>query len=766
MSSPPASALADLRVLEVAGATSGAITGLWFAQLGAQVRRLESDKKSANEASPLHTGKQRIGWDSSHEEALFTELANTDLVIESAAPGPLSPRVTAVQAGKAIRVHISPFDPESALSHWRSNDFIDEALAGHLILNGEPGKKPFARPGRLSSHQAALNAFIGAICLIESGKKQNDRLVRVNHHDGLVCLHQHTLTMWTHGHYIAERSGNRQDGYWHPMGIYPAQDGHIVLCASGQSARDRLLAAIDRPELILDPRFENDLALGRHKDAFDDQIRPWLLSRDRAEIVGHLQAAGVATSSVQNPEEVFKDPHLGARQFWKQKNNQIFPKLPFRMKTRDQSDGPTQTIRNQESTRGAQPSLSMSRKPRVLEFGRVWAGPLTGRILGDLGADVVAIERPTSRGGRSVPEGLAEATHLFPDNATGSEPWNRIGSVNALSRGKRSVAMDPDHPRWLAMIHRLIAEADILVENCAPGHWSDQVLGRETLKALNPDLIVVSISGYGASGPDQHHTAFGPNIEGRCGVAYLNGELQSGPTRSGISWPDPVSALSAVAGTLSAMHQRRHQPDRPVDHVDVSMLESALWIQPDYGLNEEIQGSGDGLEPIPHGIYPCSGDNRWIAISIESDHAWENLCRVLHFEEEWRIWKQSERRLRRELIDQAIAERTRKQDRMILSNTLQSQAVMAGWLSDARDVAESQELCARGFWIDRIDPDGLKRNTPGLPIVLEKHDVSKSHRSPSLGEHNQEILMEWLSMPREEIDALEQIGLLVCYPPE
>ena len=766
MSSPTASALADLRVLEIAGATSGAITGLWFAQLGAEVRRLEGDKKSDKEVSPLHAGKQRIGWHSSHDETLSQELEHTDLVIESSAPGPLSPRVTAAQAGQAIRVHISPFDPESALSHWRSNDFIDEALAGHLILNGEPGGKPFVRPGRLSSHQAALNAFIGALCLIESEKKDADRLIRVNHYDGLICLHQHTVTMWTHGQHVVERSGNRQAGYWHPMGIYPAQDGHIVLCASGQSARDRLLSAINRPELVLDPRFENDLALGRHKDAFDDQIRPWLLSRDRAEIVDHLQAAGVAASAVQSPEEVFKDHHLEARQFWEKKDKQVSPKIPFRIETRTGTNGPKQAIRNPERPGQARSSPSPMRKRRVLEFGRVWAGPLAGRILGDLGADVVAIERPTSRGGRSVPQGLAEATHLFPDNATGSEPWNRIGSVNALSRGKRSLALDPDHPRWLDMIHKLIAEADILVENFATGHGPRQMLGGETLKALNPDLIVVSISGYGDSGPDQDHTAFGPNIEGRCGVSYLNGDLQSGPMRSGLAWPDPISALSAVAGTLSAIHQRRHQPDLPFDHVDVSMLESALWVQTDYALNGGNQGSGDHLESIPQGIYPCSGDNRWIAISIESDHAWENLCRILEFEEEWRVWRQPERRIRRELIDQAIAEQTRKQDRVTLSAKLQSQAVMAGWLSDARDVTENQQISAPGFWIDRIDPDGMKRSTPGLPIVLEKDDVSRSHRSPALGEHNQEVLMEWLGMPKEEIRTLEEVGLLVCCPPE
>ena len=767
MPRPTLKKLEELQILEIAGGSSGAIVGRWFAELGAHVSRIEvpADQPEhasieENRASNPHPKIQSLQWDGQDTQWLTDRTRLCDVIIESAAPDPLRPRISADHANRAVRVHISPFDPESVFSSWRANGFINEALAGHLLLNGEPHRAPFARAGDLSTHQAALHAFIGALSALEYTEGDSGHLVQVNHHDGLLSIHQHTMTMWTHGGHILKRLGNRQSGYWHPMAVYPCRDGHIVLCAPGQSARDRLLAAIDRPELLLDPRFADDMAISQHKDEFDEEISSWLNQRTRRKIVDRLQSAGVAVSAVQTPREVLADPHLVNRKAWHEDQATACLRLPFRI----EASNPT----GKESL--ATPALKAATTlggARVLELGRVWAGPLAGRILSDLGADVVAVETPFGRGGARVPDGLATTTHLFANNEVGDEPWNHIGSVNALLRGKRSLSVDLRQPQAMSLLRQLISATDILIENLSPGSSLAKKLTPEFLRALNPDLILVSISGHGAEGPDRTHLAFGPNIEARAGFTALGGYPNTGPMRSGVAWPDPIAALTAVAGTLVALRGRQKMKHRSIQTVDVSMLESALWVAPDPANISDCPGQGSRhTKRAPQGIYPCAGIDRWIAISITSDPEWKALCAVLDLEKRWSPLTFHQRRDRHDEIDEAIATKTRHQDRCPLAERLQAQGIMASWLSDARDLVTNQESSAKGFWIDLVEPGGAQHPTPGLPIQIDGHFPEHALHAPRLGEHNRAILAEWTQMTNLEMDRIEKAGLVSDRPPD
>ncbi|MCH2186871.1 CoA transferase, partial [Myxococcota bacterium] len=553
--------------------------------------------------------------------------------------------------------------------------------------------------------------------------------------------------------------GNRQTGYWHPMSVYPCRDGHIVLCAAGQSARDRLLSAMDRPELLLDPRFTDDVTLSQNKDDFDQEICSWLKQRTRQEIVDRLQSAGVAASAVRTPEEVVKDPHLNVQHDRHDGESNSNRRLPFRLRkarARDQDVRAMPTLGVSNTLRGA----------RILEIGNIWAGPLAGRILSDLGADVVAVEPPWRRGGADVPRDLANTTHLFANNEIGDEPWNRIGSVNALMRGKRSLCVDLNHPQAMELLSQLIGEADVLIENFAPRSSLAEKLTRETLEALNPELVWVSITGHGTEGPDRAHLAFGPNIEARAGFTSQSGYPNTGPMRSGIAWPDPITALTAVAGTLTALRERQKNPQSGMRHVDVSMLESALWISnPSDAPTEARRQGARRSELAPQGIYPCQGVDRWIAISITSDQEWKSLCAVLDLDPSWPSLKLVERLSRHDAIDQAISERTEREDRRALAERLQAHGVMASWLSDARDLVSNQASSAEDFWIEVKEPDGDSHSTPGLPIRMDRPPVHLSDRAPRLGEDNRSVLEEWTRLTETEMEALERSGLVTNRPP-
>jgi len=715
--------------------------------------------------------------------ALAHWLAWADVSIESAAPGPLLPRPEPERHPRLVRVRISPLGTTGPLAGWRSGPLVDEALAGHLLLNGHPAHPPVARPGRLADYQAGLHAAIGALAALRARDATgHGQTVEASHLEGLVALHQHTITMWTHDGHRLRRQGDRQPGYWHPTGPYPARDGHVVLHVAGQAARDRLFAAIDRPELALDPRFADDVAVAHHKDALDTCLVAWTRARSAEEIVDCLQAARVAAAVVRPATAVLADSHLAARHAFVDTGDLRVPGAPFRISriARAQaSEGSGPDDAAPTATRRAASAHGLADGPltglRVIELGRVWAGPLAGRLLADLGADVVAVEAPDARGGRTAPPELGALTHLFPDGVVGDRPWNRIGSVNALLRNKRSITLDLRRPEAHAVFERLVGRADVLLENLGPALRERLGVDVARLAPLRRDLVVTSISGFGEHGPDAGHVAFGPVVEARTGVAHAMGRPgDAGPGRSGIAWPDPLAALHAVAGTLAALRAR--DAARPGEaararHVEVPMLESALAAVADLLVEAQRTGTDPprrgSRRPgrAPQGVYPCAGEDRWIAISVEGDEAWRGLCAVLGIDGELAALDGPARAARHDALDAAIAARTHREDCTALATRLQAAGVEAGALADARDLCASPHLAERGFWVALAHPEAGARPEPGAAIRLDATPATYRRPAPLLGEHGRAVLADWLGADEAEIAHLEAIGVLVDAPP-
>ena len=218
------------------------------------------------------------------------------------------------------------------------------------------------------------------------------------------------------------------------------------------------------------------------------------------------------------------------------------------------------------------------------------------------------------------------------------------------------------------VFERLVKHADVVIENFAPDVMPELGLGFERLRELNPAIVHVSISGYGAFGPRHAHRAFGPTIEAGSGFSLAMGYADSGPIRSGVAWPDPVSGLVAVAGALVALHERDASPGRRGRRVDVSMLEASLYFMGDLLLDAQLRGASPARvgnrspRRAPQGCYPCAGRDRWIAISVEDDAEWAALCRCAGLGAELAGLGLAARRERHDEIDAAISAWTRRSD--------------------------------------------------------------------------------------------------------
>ena len=367
---------------------------------------------------------------------------------------------------------------------------------------------------------------------------------------------------------------------------------------------------------------------------------------------------------------------MAAREFFvpldKDRGVEVIPRGPFRLGS-DLDGGtprpPTRVALGELSVRADQEPAepndhSLQFGPlsglRVLDLTRVWAGPIAGRLLGDLGAEVIHIESPWNRGPLEVADDLAELTHLYPDNELGERHWNRNGGFNKLARNKKGLSIDLSTSRGQQLFRDLIGQSDVILENFSPRVFPQWGLDWDSLQRINSSIIHTSMPGYGASGPGANRVALGPVIEAATGMTMMAGYADGIPFRSGVAWPDPVSGMSAVAGTLVGLWQRMSSGGE-AQRVETAMIESMGTFAGDELLSAQIVGQppprrGNREQGVaPQGVYRCFGDDRWLAISVTSDEEWRSLCRVAELPDEWSGWELWEREARHDEIDAALA---------------------------------------------------------------------------------------------------------------
>jgi crotonobetainyl-CoA:carnitine CoA-transferase CaiB-like acyl-CoA transferase len=791
--------------VELAGSHAGAFAGKMFADYGAQVVKviepsgdslihhgemLDAHRLGDGEVGSIwafcNTSKQIVEMD--HRSDEITQLIKmADVVIESSAPNPLTPVTAELDANRLVKVYISPFGLSGPWSDRRSNVFTDDAASGHMYLNGEPDRNPFRRHGRHTEYAAGMYGFIGALsALIARESIGQGQTIEVSHIEAMVAMHQHTTTMWTHAGHILRRDGNAQPGMWHPAGVYECSDGFVFFGHATGTKLEPFLQAGGMGHLFEDPRFATNESRGRNKRAFDAALRPWLMSQTSEE----LCALGEATFSPMGPvwstQEFLADPHMAAREFFvpldEELGSEVIPRGPFRLGSDLACGSPRPPVNvsldelSDWSDRGdsASTGQSLPHGPlsglRVLDLTRVWAGPIAGRLLGDLGAEVIHIESPWNRGPMEVADDLAELTHLFPDNELGERHWNRNGGFNKLARNKKGLSLDLSTGRGQELFRELISQADVVLENYSPRVFPQWGLDWDSLRAINPSIIHTSMPGYGASGPGANRVALGPVIEAATGMTMMAGYPDGIPFRSGVAWPDPVSGMSAVAGTLVGLWGRMASGGDG-QRVETAMIESMGTFAGDELLSSQIVGQppprrGNREQGVaPQGVYRCLGDDRWIAISIASDDEWRSLCRVAELPDEWPSWELWEREARHDEIDTALSIWTRSISPTECAMRLQAEGVIAAGLADARDLLESGHLAARDFWAEVGGIDMGVLRYPGCPIRLSRTPPTYRRGAPGLGEHNVEILTQVLSMTEAEVGELLADGVLADRPP-
>ncbi len=394
----------------------------------------------------------------------------------------------------------------------------------------------------------------------------------------------------------------------------------------------------------------------------------------------------------------------------------------------------------------------------VLDFCWVAVGPMTTKYLGEYGATVVRVEsakRP----------GTLRSAAPFRDGVSGINRSAYFASYNA---NKMGITVDMRHPRARELMLRLTGWAHIVTENFTPGTMEGWGLGFEELKAVNPALVMFSASMMGRGGPMERQPGFGPVLSSLVGLTNVTGWPDRTPVNPYGAYTDFIVPRFAVAAILAALdHSRRTGEGR---HIDLSQLETSMhFLAPfllDYtanGREQERQGNRDP-GAAPHGVYPCAGEDRWLALACRTEEEWQALIAIaepeggpLHGDSFSTLLN---RKANEDELDRLIARLTSQHQQRPLMQMLQEAGIPAGMVNDPRDLFEDPQLQHRQHfnWLDHpeIGPYATDRSEFDLSLTPGSLDAP----APLLGQHTQHFLREIIGLSEEEYRSLESDGVL------
>ncbi len=385
---------------------------------------------------------------------------------------------------------------------------------------------------------------------------------------------------------------------------------------------------------------------------------------------------------------------------------------------------------------------------RILDFTWVLAGPYATRILADFGAEVIKVQSKKTAGG-------AES--------------NLTGYFSHWNRNKRSITLDMSTPEAKEIVLRLARISDVVIENFSTRVMSNWGVDYERLKEVRSDIIMVSMSAMGQTGPWKDFVAFGPALQALSGLTYLTSFAQGSPLGLGYSYADPVAGLHAALAILAALEFRDRTGKGQT--IDLSQYEAMCTLLGPALLNplanhKDIFPQGnhsDSVPAAPYGCYRCSGADRWCAIGVFNESEWETLCNILG----WPDWTKEERfsdlpkrKENKEDLDRFLEQWTLQHSPEEVVNLLQQGGVAAGVVQNAEDLANDPHLRARDFFIPLEHPVLGKIVADASPIKFKKNSRDKWKAAPLLGEDNRYVYVELLGFTEGELSSYIEKGII------
>ncbi len=403
----------------------------------------------------------------------------------------------------------------------------------------------------------------------------------------------------------------------------------------------------------------------------------------------------------------------------------------------------------------------MSRPPldgiRVADFCWAWAGPYGALQLAHLGADVIRIESAK----RLCPSRLIPP---WPDNESGV---NRAGYFNQYNQGKRSLTLDLKAPEAIEIAKTLVSKSDIVMNNFASGVMEKLGVGYDVLRRIKPDIIMVSLPGYGTSGPEKDFVSYGPPQVAQSGLSALTGYVGGPPMMAGFSYGDPNGGVHATFAVMAALLHREKTGQG--QYIDLSQWEAAIMLLPealmDYSMNgtqPERMGNRDP-HMAPHGVFRSKGDDRWVSLSVRDEAEWQRLCEVMGQPElsaDTRFASLAARKENEAALEAIVTTWTQERTADEATQALQNAGIPAYPALDALDMVNSPHVGARDYFVELEHPEVGTRRHMGIPWSMSRTPCEIRRPAPCLGQDTDAVLTDIVGLSQDEIAALREKDIL------
>jgi len=812
-------ALSGLKVVDLTHYIAGPYCTKLMASLGAEVIKVERPEVGdpARGLGPfwrdlpglersgtflyLNTGKKSVTLDlktAAGRSRLLELVRDADVLVENFAPRvmpSLGLDYVALEKinPRLVMTSISNFGQTGPYRDYRADELTENAISGLMYTTGEPDREPIKTGGSLAQCIAGITAFNGTmVALLHVANTGEGQHVDVSIMEANTDLMEIVIANFSFGFPPRRRVGNQHQ--WHPWTIYPCRDGHAVVIGGPPKNWPAMAELVGQPELAK-PEFATMRGRVQRREQIDELLRPWLMSHGKMEIFEAGQEAGFAFGYVATMEDLAHSPQLRERGYLIEIEHPETGKLtylgaPFQMAetpmrfTRAPLLGehneeifsrlsldsrPTPPPKPERSTAAEDGVLPLT-GIRVLDLGQLLAEPRVAKVLADMGAEVIKIESLTridgSRGELSPSPGLPGEPVDPRTLSINQTPW-----FHQTNRNKLSVTLDLTAPWGVAIFKRLVGISDLVLENFRPGTLAKLGLSYPVLRSINPAIIVLSMPGFGSSGPYSSFAAFGATLEGNAGLYGLTGYPGEGPMKSGDNVCDPINANFGVAAVLSALWYR--QQTGKGQFIDLSHLESTASLVGDmfmeYSMNGRIPPRTGNRHPTkaPHGCYRCRGEDRWITIAVSSDAEWARLCRLMQRPDliaDPRYADAASRLQHQDQLDRTIESWTIQEDNHELMHRLQESAVTAAAVQGMEEVFVDPHLVARGYFEPLPHPSAGPHMLSGMPFKLSKTPGGIRRAGPLLGQHNTYVLGGLLGLGKDELERMEREGKIGMVP--
>ena len=803
-------ALGGIKVLELAQLVAGPYCAKLLADFGAEVVKVEKPGlgDEARHRGPfvhdtphpeqsllflyLNTNKLGVTLDieSPVGREKFIELVKwADILVEDNSPRVLEGLGLTYQNlrkinPRLIMTSITPFGQTGPYHNYKAYPINTHHSGGLGYLSPRSiessAESPLLKPGGYFSECACgLVSAVGTLAALYNQRLTGlGQQVDISKQEAILSLARVQIARYPNEDFIH----NRTNSWIRIPGILQCADGYVVVVTNRAWEWKSLFDWMTNSGYESSKRFLDEDFRDQHWKEMMQEISEWMLKYTKEDACRQGQETGCPIAIVMTAEDIVKSDQSTARQFFIEAThstlgNLKYPAAPYHFSvtppaikrpapllgqhTQEVLSKPLNSDGNNLGT--AKPTAksattsSKGRGPlqgvRITDFSWAWAGAYSTELLAFLGAEVIKIEGM----------GRLDLTRIT-SFTTGQKfkSMNESHVFNDINLGKLGIRLNLSRPKAIELAKKLVSKSDIVVQNMRPGVMDRLGLGYESLAKVKPDIIYLSSSSRGTSGPEREYSGYAPSFAAWGGILSITGAPNSKPAYMA-GEIDLISAVTSTYAMLAALNYRLETGRG--QHIDVSSSESISVligeVLMDYIVNGNVQTSKGNLDECmaPHNCYPCRGDDKWISIAVATDEEWRMFCKVMGkpgWTEEQRFATAANRWQNQKELDKLIGEWTINYNHHELMEMLQEVGVAAIPSFNAKELFHDPHLNDRQCWTRVIYRTLGEQAALAPPWKLSATPAAISSPAPLFGEHSNHVYKELLGMTDDEIALLEK----------